>query len=246
MGMICNSNLMSSRQFGGPSRKPGQFSVRVLNSESCEMDSFIDQRKKERTSVLFMDGPFSRLAAIRGTIRTQILSACLAISMITAALGGYATLGIRHAGDLVVKTFDESLMSINYARAAAADFSAMRAAFSRRLITPDPAVRKNLDKEIDSLAKTLAEDLAIAAERSQSPRAAAAASKVQEAANAWRALHYRALEAFDNDRSAAGGGYAFLGDVDQYSKSVDQQVDLLINYTAGDGFLFRQRALSAI
>jgi diguanylate cyclase (GGDEF)-like protein len=226
-------------------KSPSIFRLGV-ESENCQMTSFIDQQKKGRASLLFMVGRFSRFVAIRGTIRTQILTACLAISMITAALGGYATLGIRHAGDLVVKTFDESLMSINYARAAAADFSAMRAAFSRRLVTDDPAVRQNLDKEIDSLAKALAEDLSIAAERSQSPRAAAAASKVQEAANAWRALHYRGTQAFDKDRTAAGGGYAFLSEVDQYSKSVDQQVDLLINYTAGDGFLFRQRALSAI
>ena len=42
----------------------------------------------------------------RTTIRSRILLACLAISTITAALGGYASIGIRHAGDMVVKTFD--------------------------------------------------------------------------------------------------------------------------------------------
>ena len=172
--------------------------------------------------------------------------ACLAISTITAALGGYATLGIRHAGDLVVKTFDESLMSINYARAAAADFSAMRSTFLRRVVTDDPALQKKLDDEIDALAKTLADDLMIAAERSQSPRAAAAAAKVQEAAVAWRSFHYQALFAFNKDPVSTHGGYASLSDVDQYSKNVDQQVELLINYTAGDGFLFRQRALATI
>lgn len=65
---------------------------------------------------------FSRLAQANGSIRTQILIFCLAMSAIVVALGGYATLGIRHAGDLVARTFDESLMSINYARAAGADF----------------------------------------------------------------------------------------------------------------------------
>src|ERR1700694_249703 len=207
------------------------------------MTFFIELRKRGRASFVCMSRWVSRFSAHRGTIRTRILMACLAISTITAALGGYATVGIRHAEDLVVKTFDESLMSINYARAAAADFSAMRAAFYRRLITDDPDVRKTLDGEIDTLAKTLVEDLTIAAERSQSPQAAAAASKVQEATNAWRALNYGALQTSDNLRGVSGGNYAFLSDVDQYSKIVDQQVELLINYTAGDGFLFRQRAL---
>src|SRR6202166_2475820 len=93
----------------------------------------------------------SRLRTIRG----RILVAFLIMSVITAALGGYAAHGISRAGVLVARTFDESLMSINYARAASADFAAMRAAFSRRLITDDPVIRINLDEEIDSLAKTL-------------------------------------------------------------------------------------------
>ena len=84
--------------------------------------------------------------------------ACLAISTITAALGGYVSLGIRHAGELVVRTYDESLMSINYARAAATDFAAMRATL------PPPGHRrsraaKTFDQEIAALARTLAEDL---------------------------------------------------------------------------------------
>jgi len=87
---------------------------------------------------------------VKGTIRTQILVCCLLMSAITAALGVYATSGIRHAADLVAKTFDESLMSINYARAAAADFSNMRAASSRRRVSTDPASRATLDKEIDT------------------------------------------------------------------------------------------------
>ena len=76
------------------------------------------------------------------TIRGRILVAFLVMSMITAALGGYATFGIKDAGLLVDKTYDESLMSINYARAAATDFAAMRAAFARMWIATDPATRR--------------------------------------------------------------------------------------------------------
>src|ERR1700686_1365879 len=172
----------------------------------------VGQRMK--TSVVFMLVQLADFVA-KGTIRTQIFMVCLAISTITAALGGYATLGIRHAGDLVVKTFDESLMSINYARAAAADFSAMRATFLRRVIPDDTALQKTPDDEIDVLAKSLADDLMISAERSQSPRAAAAAAKVQEAALAWRSFHSQALLALNKDSSRAHGGYASLSDVDQ-------------------------------
>jgi diguanylate cyclase (GGDEF)-like protein len=168
------------------------------------------------------------------------------MSAIAAALGGYATLGIRHAGDLVARTFDESLMSINYARAAGADFAAMRVASARRLLTKDPTVQARLDAEIDELAKTLSEDVTIAADRSQSARATKAATKVQEAANAWVALHRRPYQTSADDHGNIEASDHGINDVDQNSNAVNQQIELLVNYTAGDGFLFRQRALAAI
>ena len=85
--------------------------------------------------------PLGQLAQLAQTIRGRILTAFLAMSVITAALGGYAALGIRRAGVLVSKTFDESLMSINYARAASADFAAMQVAFARRWSATQPEIR---------------------------------------------------------------------------------------------------------
>lgn len=187
-----------------------------------------------------------RFVEARGSIRAGILIFCLAMSAIAAALGGYATLGIRHAGDLVAKTFDESLMSINYARAAGADFAAMRVASAQRLLTKDSSVRARLEAEIDELAKSLSEDVTIAAERSQSARAAKAAAKVLEAAKAWTALHRRSLQAPADELGRVEANAREIDDLDQYSNAVNQQVELLVNYTAGDGFLFRQRALAAI
>ena len=195
----------------------------------------------------FAAGWFSRLGPTTGSIRTQILIFCLAMSVIVVALGAYAALGIRHAGDLVARTFDESLMSINYARAAGADFAAMRVVSSQRLMSRDRAIRTKLDNEIEDLAKTLSEDLTVAAKRSQSARASQAAAKVQEAANAWMALHRGALEAsVEGPVKSEANIDPSTGDVDRYSKIVNQQIELLVNYTAGDGFLFRQGALAAI
>src|SRR3954451_1329342 len=111
------------------------------------MRFFRDQRDPARAPARLIAEPFSRFVGIRSTIRTQIVIACLAFSTITAALGCYAAVGIHQAGDLVTRTFDESLMSINYARAAAADFAAMRAAFARRLLSGDAAAGKDLNAE---------------------------------------------------------------------------------------------------
>ncbi|MHC2254237.1 diguanylate cyclase (GGDEF)-like protein [Bradyrhizobium embrapense] len=213
------------------------------------MDSLLGNLKvKIGAAFRLATGGLSRIALTTGSIRTQILIFCLAMSAVAVALGGYSILGIRHAGDLVAKTFDESLMSINYARAAGADFASMRVASSQRLLTTDPEIRASLDSHIEKLAKTLSEDLTIAADRSQSSRAAQAAAKVQEAADAWMALHRRAIGSSVEGNAAADPQVSgtTVGDVDRYSKIVSQQVELLVNYTAGDGFLFRQKALSTI
>src|SRR5215475_1812377 len=89
---------------------------------------FNNREKGYRAAFQWASAWPTRFALTGSSIRIQILIFCLAMSAIAVALGGYATLGIRHAGDLVARTFDESLMSINYARAAGADFAAMRVA----------------------------------------------------------------------------------------------------------------------
>ncbi|HEY1310797.1 MAG TPA: EAL domain-containing protein [Pseudolabrys sp.] len=172
------------------------------------------------------------------TIRGRILVAFLVMSMITAALGGYATFGIKDAGILVDKTFDESLMSINYARAAAADFAAMRAAFARLWIASDPAMRDRLENEIDKLTKTLFDDLQIAVRRSQSVRARQASANVESAVEAWANMRERLL-----DRTKLDTDWETL---DHYAARVNEQIDLLVNYTAGDGFIYRQTARATV
>ncbi len=178
--------------------------------------------------------PLTRLAQLAQTIRGRILTAFLAMSIITAALGGYAALGIRRAGVLVTKTFDESLMSINYARAASADFADMQVAFARRLSATKPETRTKLDRTISDLEENLTEDLQIAAERSQSLRAARAAAEVQNAADTWSEARRRLPENISFN--------AAWGELDPYAETVSQQIDLLVNYTAGDGFTYRQSA----
>jgi methyl-accepting chemotaxis protein len=172
------------------------------------------------------------------TIRGRILVAFLIMSMITAALGGYATFGIKDAGILVDKTFDESLMSINYARAAANDFATMRAAFARLWITNDTGARAKLEAEIEALTKTLGEDLAIAVQRSQSARVGQAATNVQRAVTAWANMRERLLDPTKLD--------ADWETLDHYASKVDEQIDLLVNYTAGDGFIYRQMARATV
>lgn len=175
-----------------------------------------------------------RVTAALVTIRGKILLALLVMSTITASLGIYATMSIRQAAGLVVETFDRSLMSISFARAAEADFAAMRAAFERGRAdaAPQPAAQQR------KLALLMAEDLGIAATRARSAPAAAAARAAQAAVDRWE--QDAALLA------ATPGSAERRGALDRDAAAVDRQIELLINLTAGDGFLYRQRALGSI
>jgi diguanylate cyclase (GGDEF)-like protein len=173
-----------------------------------------------------------------GTVRGQILIAFLAMSVITGTFGVYTAIGIRGAGVLVTKTFDQSLMSINYARAAQADFASMQALIARLGFVDDPQMQLELKRKVQELERSLSDDLAIAAERSQSQRAANAAENVRRAVVAWSDAHRRLLDGHEPN--------AIWGELDTYAKTADQQIDLLINYTAGDGFTYRQSARATV
>ena len=196
-----------------------------------------------RSSSLTRPNPaplLTRLASRVATIRIQILVAFLIMSAITSTLGFCAALGINQAGILVSETFDKSLMSINFARSAAADFAGMEAALARRwVLVADPIARSALDERIETLAASMKEDLSIAAERSQSARAARTAVIVQRAAAAWNDERRRLLA--DTEPSVATWDA-----LDQHAQVVSKQIDLLINYIAGDGFTYRQNARKAV
>ncbi len=172
------------------------------------------------------------------TIRGQILCAFLIMTIITGLLGLYAAYDIFSAGRLVSKTFDKSLMAVNYTRAASADFNAIQAAFARQLLSSDPAGRAVLDAKIKELEIVLADDLAIAAERAQSERASKSSARVQRAVEAWSKTRAKLVDGMN-----PSDAWRLL---DRFAAIVEQQIDLLINYTTGDGFSYRQSAQQAV
>ena len=173
-----------------------------------------------------------------GTIRGRILLAFLLLSAITGLLGSYAVLGIATTGRLVDKTYDHSLMAINYARAASADLAAIQAAVARARLATDDAERQVQEARIALLVQSFEEDLGIAAERAQSVRAAAEASAAKEAMSHWLA----ARREFGTGPQTADVWLA----LDAHAAVAEQHIDLLINFTAGDGFSYRQEARALV
>ena len=75
-------------------------------------------------------------------------------------------------------------------------------------------------------------------QRSQSDRAKRAATNVRQAASDWKSMSRHLL-----DRTRLDANWETL---DHYARKVDEQIDLLVNYTAGDGFIYRQSARATV
>ena len=133
---------------------------------------------KLQSAVVPPRGRSQRIADLLVTIRGKLLIAFLCMTLITLALGAYAAKNIAEGARLVIETFDQSLMSISFARAAAVDFAAMEGLAARRQLSSDAATQRDLSSRIDELAGTLRDDLKIAAQRSLSVQASAAADAV--------------------------------------------------------------------
>ena len=77
-------------------------------------------------------------------------------------------------------------------------------------------------------------------QRSQSQRAKQAAAQCRSRrSNTWTAA--RSLRLLDDTRLDAS-----WETLDSYAAKVNEQIDLLINYTAGDGFIYRQSARATV
>ena len=172
------------------------------------------------------------------TIRGKLLMAFLCMTIVTGGLGAYAVASIADGARLVIETFDNSLMSISFARAAAVDFATMEGLAARRQIVSDETIRRDLAARVDDLADSLRDDLRIAADRSRSARAARAAETALKSAEAWRAAERAPVT-----DPAAPARWVLL---EATSASVAAEIDLLVNFTAGDGFLNREKAVAAI
>jgi hypothetical protein len=73
------------------------------------------------------------------TIRAAVGVAFLCVALLLGALALSTGLAILQVGGLATRTYDESLTSISFARAAAADFAKMRTTLIRRMQARDGA-----------------------------------------------------------------------------------------------------------
>jgi len=112
------------------------------------------------------------------SIRWKILTACLLMAAMAAALGVFALSKERALSALAVRIYDEALMSISHARAAEARFAVARGDYLLVASQPQGATEASRAALRRGLAVVL-DDLAVAAERAPSEETRGATSRLQ-------------------------------------------------------------------
>ena len=173
-----------------------------------------------------------RSYALRHSIGTKIFGAFLAMSLIIAGVGAYGYWMLRASGEIVADTYDHPMMAINFARAASVDFMQMQNGLLRARL--DPAQRPRIEKDVDSAASALSDDLDVAGERATANDERNVIHKIRALIAAWREARHRAQEE----------GHA--PDLDALNKKILDQFDLLIEFNADHGFISRREAVTHI
>src|SRR5437879_4444433 len=169
------------------------------------------------------------------TIRGKLLGAFMLATVGAAILGGMAIFVTWTLGTLTVRMFDHPLMTVNFARSAQTGFAMMQID-DHGTASLDPAVRDAAMRDLDKRAKVFLEDLGVAEQRGRSEQIARMAAEIRGYISAWP-------KAAADARSASGPNATALAAIrDQLGEKISNELEILVQIAADEGFGFREQA----
>lgn len=177
---------------------------------------------------------------MKTTIRLK-LAAAFAIAVITAAtLGVAAFWAVRSAGDLVIRMYDQPLMTINYARLAQTNFTTLE--LTTREILAEHIASDDQAAIIDSRNEEFITDLDIAEERGLNPLIRTYGEEIRALNELWLQLAHEALA----HTAGMEGRPEILRTREVIAAEILENLEILTQIAAEDGFTFRMQAERSI
>ncbi len=175
------------------------------------------------------------------TVRGK-LAAAFAVSVLAAAgLGIAALLALWGVGDLVVRMYDQPLMTINYARSAQTSFAVMELS-NREFDARDPARVAEQIETLKARNEDFLGDLQIAEERGISPGIRDLAVEIRSLDEKWLEAALAALNMTTRGNELA----AAIHHREDAAKAILEKLEILTQTSAADGFVFRMDAEAAV
>lgn len=177
---------------------------------------------------------------MKTTIRLK-LAAAFAIAVLTAAtLGVAAFWAVRSAGDLVIRMYDQPLMTINYARLAQTNFTTLE--LTTREILAEHISSDDRAAIIGNRNEEFITDLDIAEERGLNPLIRTYGEKIRALNELWLQLAHEALA----HPADLGGRPEILRTREIIAAEILENLEILTQIAAEDGFTFRMQAERSI
>ena len=173
------------------------------------------------------------------SIRYKIFGAFSIVIALACGLAFYGIRGISNSGDLVVRLYDGPLMGINHARSAHAGLNEARLIMQRSL---SEGASSQAVAKLDSLLKSIFEDLNVVRDRVHSAGVGAAREKAESKLRDWSAAGLKILK-------PAPGGLAEIPTtfaVSQLGAEAIAALDDLVEMVAAYGFEYRTEAEAAV
>jgi signal transduction histidine kinase len=169
----------------------------------------------------------------RSGISAKLLWGFVAMALMIGGLGGYGFFVLSAAGNIVSQTYDRTLMTVNYGRAASQVFTMMDKQLLRRRSAP--AMQQDaIERSLPRLTQSVSDDLAMARERALSSREQSAIDGIGKLVAQWQA-HWQSVPAGSDDVQS-----------EVLSSEIDAAFNRLIQLTTADSAAERHVALSAI
>ncbi len=170
------------------------------------------------------------------TVNGSILQAFLALAAVTILLSAGTARSVMQLGAIATKTFDESLMSVSFARKAATDFARIEEAILALQMPHSNTKAEDLVLQIKSDAIKLHQDLMIARQRSQSSRSK---EMIDAALNTIRQFHINSVA----DNIADNRHNYDYHHIYKVQNILSKKLNYVVNYVAGDAFDYKLKSL---
>ena len=174
-------------------------------------------------------------------LRLQLLIGFLSLTMLILFMGSYGIFSLNRIYEFTRAMYDGPLMAINFARSAQHDFSRIEVALSELAAGAEAERTDTLIAAIKDYRATFAEDLSIAEERVAKAQAQAAIDRIRVALARWDGAWQVVEAAYAQGDLAAAGRQR--GRVVAAIKAVNEEIEVLVEFAAQEGYDFRGMAL---
>ena len=180
------------------------------------------------------------------SVRLKLFFGFAILIAFSALQGGWAIKESKGLGQLVADTYDKSLMTINFARSAKANFLIAEGMIHKASGDSASGLGGIDIEEFTDITDEVVGDLEVAQERVGTERSTALIDKLMALTTAWQEKAIAGFEKLAEADGAAQDAEQLQTALNEEAEAIREELILLIEYASEDGYLFRQKAMSDV